>query len=731
MTRRVLAVLVGTALALGLVARADNPINLKVPDAKKGDRSADTALDPKAALEEAAIKQERLSRQFRDFEGALLRLAQRLETSSKAEDRDKAVVLKKAIDKAMEKGVDTDFDRLVGLLKDSKVITPDYLEKAMKQNQEVADDIRTILAILLTDNRDEELRKERQRVEQLLRRLNEIIRSQQTVRAWTERDMEKARLAREQKDVSQATHDLARSMGKGAGDKENKEAKGENKGEGKKGQGKGEAKEDTKDPKAGDKENKGADKAGANKEQKGDAKPGEGKENKPGANPNGNKEQKGDAKPGDGNKENKGDAKASDKAGDKQNKGGAKGGDPKENKGGSKEGSPSGSKAGESKQGDKQNKAQAGEQKPGENKNADKQGEKADSKGKEQNKGESKGASKSGGQSGKPQEGQQAQSKGGQQGGRQKQGQNKGDGQQQQNKQPQQDQQQDDQLPGRKQIEDAHQDQKDAENNIDKDKRPDAGKNQDDAIEKLNKAKKALEELLRQMREEEAKRLLAALQQRCERMLAMQIEVRDGTAATENAIRTNADKKPTRTEVQRALGLGDREDEIVREATKAIELLQAEGSAVAFPEVFIQVRSDMQDVAGRLRKTDTAQMTQTIEQDIIDSLKEMIEALKQAQKNIQAKQANPPPGGQPPDDKLIDIIAELKMIRLRQIRINTRTKLYGNEFAGREQAPAPAATMPPEQKEKVTNTQTKLRELAEQQLKLMGITEDIAKGRNR
>jgi hypothetical protein len=606
MTRRVLAVLVVTALALGLVARADNPINLKVPDAKKGDRSADSALDPKAALEEAAIKQERLSRQFRDFEGALLRLAQRLETSNKAEDRDKAVVLKKAIDKAMEKGVDTDFDRLVSILKDSKAVTPAYLENAMKQNQEVADDIRTILAILLTDNRDEELRKEKQRVEQLLRRLNEIIRDQKVVRSWTERDMEKARLAREQNNVSKATADLARSMGKNAGDK--------------------------------DKENKAA-------------KPGEAKKD--------------------------------------------------------------------------------GEKKPGENKNAGKPGEKPDGKNQQRKPGENKNGSQ-GDKSGKPQDSdKQNPNKSGQQGGRQKPGENK-NGQQQQGKQPQQDQPQDEPLPGRKQIEDAHQDQQDAEKNIDKDKRPDAGKNQDDAIDKLTKAKKALEDLLRQLREEEAKRLLAALQQRCERMLAMQIEVRDGTVSTEKAIQTNADKKPSRTEVQRSLGLADREDEIVREATKAIDLLQAEGSAVAFPEVFIQVRSDMQDVAGRLRKTDTAQMTQTIEQDIIDSLKEMIEALKQAQKNLQAKQGQPPPpGGQPPDDKLIDIIAELKMIRLRQIRINTRTKLYGNEFAGLEQAPAPAVTMPPEQKEKVANTQTKLRELAEQQAKLMGITEDIAKGRNK
>ena len=713
MTRRVLALLVMTALALGLIARAENPINLKVPDAKKGARPADAALDPKSTLEEAAIKQERLSRQFRDFEGALLRLAQRLETSSKAEDREKAVVLKKAIDRAMNEGVDTKFDRLVSLLKDSKAITPDYLNRAMTQNQAVADDIRTILAILLTDNRDEELRKEKQRVEQLLRRLNEIISQQKVVRAWTERDMEKARLAREQGQVTKATGELARSMGKGAGDKNNKEAKGENKGEGKKGQaGKGEAKEDTKESKADNKgrEAKNAGKPGENKENKGSAKAGEEKENKG---------QKGDAKPGDGGKENKGGAKA----GGKENKGEAKAGDPKKNgdkesKAGSKAGKP-GDKAGESKQ--------AGEQKPGEKKDAAQQGDKADSKGKEQNKGESKGA-----QGGKPQQsGQQAQSKGGQQGGRQQQGQSKGDGQQQ-GKQQQQDQQQDDQLPGRKQIEDAQGNQKDAEKNIDKNKRPDASKDQDDAIKNLTKAKKQLEELLRQLREEEIERLLAALQQRCERMLAMQIEVRDGTVATDKATQNNADKKPSRTEVQRSLGLADREDEIVREATKAIALLQAEGSAVAFPEVFIQVRGDMEDVAGRLRKTDTAQMTQTIEQDIIDSLKEMIEALKKAQKDQQAKRANPPPpGGKAPDEKLIDIIAELKMIRLRQIRINTRTKLYGNQFAGQEQAPAPAATMPPEQKEKVANTQTKLRELAEQQAKLFEITEDIAKGRNK
>src|SRR5262249_27416797 len=155
-------------------------------------------------------------RQFRDFEGALLRLKQRLETSSKAEDRDKAVVLGKALEKAGKEGTDTKFDKLVSMLATSKAVTPDYLEDVLRRNNDLANDIRAILNILLTDNRDEELRREKERIAELLKRLGEIIRAQQTVRAWTERDgMDKQRLGDEQKNVSNATEQLARGLGKG------------------------------------------------------------------------------------------------------------------------------------------------------------------------------------------------------------------------------------------------------------------------------------------------------------------------------------------------------------------------------------------------------------------------------------------------------------------------------------------------------------------------------------
>src|SRR5262249_31495037 len=152
--------------------------------------------------------------------------------------------------------------------------------------------------------------------------------------------------------------------------------------------------------------------------------------------------------------------------------------------------------------------------------------------------------------------------------------------------------------------------------------------------------------------------------------------------------------------------------EIVREANKATALLQEEGSAVAFPEVFTQVRDDMQHAARRLGKADVGPVTQTIEQDIIATLKEMIEALKKAaqqSKNSRpSNNANSNPSGK---DSLIDILAELKMIRSLQIRVNSRTTAYARQYTG-EQANEP-------------DIRKELADLAQRQQKIFEITDTI------
>ena len=168
----------------------------------------------------------------------------------------------------------------------------------------------------------------------------------------------------------------------------------------------------------------------------------------------------------------------------------------------------------------------------------------------------------------------------------------------------------------------------------------------------------------------------------------MQIAVRDGTVELDKVIQANPKAEATRADQQASNVLSDKEEEIIKEAAAGLKLLEAEGSAVAFAEVFQQVKGDMETVAVRLRKTDTGVVTVTIENQIIETLQEMIEALKKAQADNKAKSGQSGPSGPPPDPKLIDLLAELKMIRSMQKRVNARTELYGKQYAG-EQAPPP------------------------------------------
>jgi hypothetical protein len=492
-----------------------------------GGRADDPPKSP--GPQEPAVNQEILAQQFQDFERSLLRLAQRLERSSKPEDRERAATLKKAIALASGKGTDNKFDRLIKILRGSKSLSLQEIKEAMEQNRMVAEDVKAILALLLADNRDDELRREKERLERLLKDLQKVIREQKMVRTQTESGrMDKAPLGKAQDKVTEKTADLRRAM-------ESKDGKSEGKGDGKAG----------------------------------------------------------------------------------------------------------------------------GQQPPdGDKKDADK------------------------GAKGKDQQAKQEEQSG---------------------------------TPGRKQVQEANDLQKKAREDIDKDKRNDASGKQDKAINKLEQVEQQLKELLRQLREEERERLLAALQQRCERMLQMQIEVQEGTVRVARGADENPDHHPNRVQEQRALQLSDREEAIVREADKAIQLLQAEGSAVAFPEVFLQVREDMRNAARRLGKADVGPVTQVIEQDIINTLKEMIEALKKAQSKGGGGGGGG--GGQQQEQALIELLSELKMIRAMQARVYTRTRVYGERYQG-EQAAEP-------------DIQKELLDLAQRQMRIFEVTDNLYRGRNR
>ena len=130
------------------------------------------------------------------------------------------------------------------------------------------------------------------------------------------------------------------------------------------------------------------------------------------------------------------------------------------------------------------------------------------------------------------------------------------------------------------------------------------------------------------------------------------------------------------------------EQKIIDEADRALGLLKNDGTAVAFAEMFSMVRQDMGRVQKRLNETDTGKVTVAIEDDIIGRLKDMVDALKKQREANKNKQGQPPPPKpgqprQPGEDPLVDIIAQLKLLRLHAERRQRAHRAVPRRVQGR------------------------------------------------
>lgn len=225
----------------------------------------------------------------------------------------------------------------------------------------------------------------------------------------------------------------------------------------------------------------------------------------------------------------------------------------------------------------------------------------------------------------------------------------------------------------RKRIEQAQRKMEEAKQALDAAERKGAVEKQREAEAELRSAIEALEEILRQLREEEIERSLASLETRLRRMLEMQNKAFEETQRLQEITGEQA----TRQIEIRASKLAGEERRILNEGERAFLLLREEGSSAAFPEAMEQVNTDIGNVAERLARADIGKLTTTIEQEIISSLEEMVAALVQVQKEQKEKkqkeQPGQPPQGEPGEQPLVDKLAELRLIRTLQVRINNRT----------------------------------------------------------
>lgn len=556
------------------------------------------------AAAQLSLEQEQIAERYRRFEELLLRMAE----LTAAEDPDRAALLRQTVARSKERLVGMQFERIIELL------GADRLSNAVTQQGDVMQDLKSLLDLLLSEDRAKQLKTDQERIRGYLKEVNKLIKEQQGVQAQTDRGGQLDRLAGRQGQLADRAGNLGQQMRQ-----DEAEARGEPGGE--------KADQPTGDNSAGDQSPDGEPPAG---------KPGQ--SDAPDA-------KSGQGQPNDG----KSDGRRPDEKSDQQ-------GDPNRDDGKSPGKEPSGDPA--PGQGSQQGKGQPGQPQPGQP-----------------------------GQGGEP-GGEPADSQPGQQ-----------------PPPPEDDAQQ--------RVAAAQQRMRDAQEKLEKALREDAVDKQEEALRELEAAKAELEKILRQMREEEMARILALLEARFRKMLEMQVEVYEGTIRLD---RVPAESRGRGSEIESGR-LSQTEAQIAIEADKALMLLKEEGSAVAMPEALEQTRDDMEQVTRKLADFDVGAITQGIEEDIIAGLEEMIAALQKAQEELEAQEGQPPPPGEPQEPPLVDQLAELRMIRSLQMRVNRRTQSYSKLIDG-EQADKPELL-------------EALEELARRQNRIYRTTRDIVVGKNR
>ncbi len=534
-------------------------------------------------------------------------------------------------------------------------LNQEKLARAVENQVALKADLQSLLDLLLTENRADRLRDEKTRIRNYIRELERIQRMQRSVQGRTEGGVDHKQVAKEQEGVADQTSELGREIARNEATPNDAADSGSDADE-----------DQASDAAAGEasdsdsNENSGDQKTG--EAPSGDAKPG-------------------DAKPGD-------ESKSSDES-------------PNQEDAADRPNPPSA----DSPSSEAPNQGQPGEPSPGE----PSPGEPSPG---EPSPGEPSPGQPSPGQPtpGQPSPGQPTPGQGAPPG---ENGEPSPDGGPPSASPPSE------QFPGQQRIREAEQKMKDAQQKLAEALRKEAIQDQEDAARKLAEAKAELEEILRQLREEEIERSLALLESRFRKMLEMELQVYENTL---RLYKIPAARRDRFVDIE-AGKLSFQQRRIVVEADKCLALLREEGSSVAFPESVEQMRDDMEQVESRLGRAQIGRLTQGIEEDIIAALDEMVEALQQAQQDQEQRRSQQQQSMPAPSDEqaLVDQIAELKMLKAMQLRINKRTKSY-SRLLDDDMDVAGQAT-----DDELIEA---LQELAARELRLQEITHDIVVGKN-
>ncbi|MCA9008807.1 MAG: hypothetical protein KDB01_03625 [Planctomycetaceae bacterium] len=237
---------------------------------------------------------------------------------------------------------------------------------------------------------------------------------------------------------------------------------------------------------------------------------------------------------------------------------------------------------------------------------------------------------------------------------------------------PKSDPDQQPQTPGREQLEKAREEMKSALEELKQQHREAALEKEDNAIEELQKAAEKLEAMLRQLREEEKEMMLASLEARFQRMLQTQTAIHEGTTG----VAATPQKDWLDLNYGRCRELSQQQSELTQECAQTVNLLQEDGTSVAIVIAVEDIEADMRSVSNWMQEYKVGELTQSVQTDILNSLKQLIETtqneMQQMQDHQQQEQQKKDANQEKP--ALVELMAEIRVLRSLQLQVNRRTR---------------------------------------------------------
>jgi hypothetical protein len=199
-------------------------------------------------------------------------------------------------------------------------------------------------------------------------------------------------------------------------------------------------------------------------------------------------------------------------------------------------------------------------------------------------------------------------------------------------------------------------------------------KEEDAAIEELQEAAAKLEEQLKQLREEEKEMMLASLEARFQRMLIVETQIHEGTTA----LAAVPQKDWLELSYSRCRELAQQQTELARECAQTVLLIREDGTSSAVLLAAEDIQSDMDSVAEWMQQSNVSELTISLQRDILESLKQLVETMQREMQQMQERQQQEnqqqQQQGQQQQSPLVDLIAEIRVLRNLQLQVNRRTK---------------------------------------------------------